>query len=120
MNVTSQQAEHREQTSVEPKAGDNRTTRQHGGRTALAIVTIAIGAALTVLVVGVTGGTDTNAPPSPGVSRPYGNELPPKGLDQRLYEMAPDGHAVPPPQAIDQRLYEMAEGSAPGRQARLD
>ena len=54
----------------------------------MAVVTIAIGTALTALVIGVTGGADSKTPPSPGFSPPYGNEVPPKGLDQRLYELA--------------------------------
>ena len=110
-----QQAEH---TTEQPQAGRTRAAKQYNTRVVMAIVTItlAIGVALTALVVGVAGGTDTNAPPSPGVTRPYGNELPPKGLDQRLHEMAPDGSAVPP-KGIDQHLYNLAE-VAPGQQAR--
>jgi hypothetical protein len=110
MNVKSQQVEQPQQTSHEPEDSRNRAARKHTGRAAMAIVTIAIGVALTALVLGVTGGTDTDtdAPPSPGVSRPYGNELPPQGLDKRLQELAPEKPAVPP-KGIDQRLYEMAE-----------
>jgi hypothetical protein len=120
MNTKSHQAERTqqaEQTSVEPEATRNRATRQRIGRTAMAIVTIAIGAALTALVIGVAGGTDTKTPPSPGFAPPYGNELPPKGLDQRLHNLAEERSEVPP-EGLDQRLYNLAEERASERYAR--
>ena len=89
----------------------------------MAVVTIAIGTALTALVFGVTGSADTKAPPSPGVIPPYGNEVPPKGLDQQLYELAEnraeEGSEVPP-KGVDQRLYELAEEFAARQQAQQD
>ena len=115
MNTQSYQAEQAEQSNVEPPlATPNRATRQHFGWAATATAMIAIGAGLTALVVGVTGGTNTDAPPSPGVTRPYGNELPPKGLDQRLYNLAEERSAVPP-KGVDQRLYNLAEEWAAGQ-----
>ncbi len=129
MNTKSHQAERTqqtEQTSVEPEATRNRATRQHIGRTAMAIVTIAIGGGLTALVIGVTGdaGTGTEAPPDPGFQLPYQNELPPQGLDQRLYNLAEERAAerqaemkVAP--GADQRLYNLAEERAAERQAKM-
>ena len=56
-----EQAEQAEQSKVEPPlATPNRATRQHFGWAATATAAIAIGAGLTALVVGVTGGTDTD------------------------------------------------------------
>ena len=80
----------------------------------MAIVTVAIGIALTALVIGVAGDTDTNAPPSPGVTRPYGNELPPKGFDPQLYKLAEEKSDVPP-KGFDQHLYKLAEQGAAGQ-----
>lgn len=124
-----------EQTHGEPEAttrsdqnlSTERATgaRQQRGRIAMAIVTIAIGGGLTALVIGVTGdeGTDTEAPPSPGFQLPYQNELPPKGLDQRLYnlaeERAAEGQAkMKLSPGADQRLYNLAEMLAARRYAR--
>ena len=112
MSTKSQQAQQVEQKSVEPEADRNRATGRYRGRAAMAVVTIAIGTALTALVIGVTGGTEPQAPPSPGFSPPYGNEVPPKGLDQRLYELAEKHAEQKPftsPKGIDQRLYNLVE-----------
>jgi hypothetical protein len=100
--------------------------RQHRGRIAMAIVTIAIGGGLTALVIGVTGdeGTDTEAPPNPGFQLPYQNELPPKGLDQRLYNLAEERAGERQAKmklapGADQRLYRLAEERAAERQAKM-
>ena len=108
--------------------------RQQRGRIAMAIVTIAIGGGLTALVIGVTGdaGTDAEAPTNPGFQLPYQNELPPTGLDQRLYNLAEERAAerqatmklakqrllnrIPP--GADLRLYNLAEMLAAERYAR--
>ncbi len=119
MNVKSYRTEQAEHTTKQPQAGRNRATKPYNSRIVMAIVTIAIGVALTALVVGVAGGTETNAPPSPGVTRPYGNELPPKGLDQRLYNLAEEKSVVPP-KGIDQHLYNLAEEGAAGQGAGRD
>lgn len=121
MNTKSQQAE---QTAVEPEVTQRIATRKNTGRAAVAVVTIAIGTALTALLIGVTGNTDAKAPPSPGFTPPYGEELPPKGLDQRLYELAgenrtDEGFAVPP-KGVDQRLYELLEEHLERQAARQD
>jgi hypothetical protein len=100
--------------------------RQQRGRIAMAIATIAIGGGLTALVIGVTGneGTDADVPPDPGFQLPYQNELPPKGLDQRLYNLAEElaaerqGEMRLAPGA-DQRLYNLAEERAAERQAKM-
>ena len=118
MSTKSQQAQQAqpaqqvEQKTVETDAGRNRATGRYRGRAAMAVVTVAIGTALTALVIGVTGSADTKAPPSPGFIPPYGNEVPPKGLDQRLYELADEyaeKHSEVPPKGLDQRLYNLAE-----------
>ena len=119
METKSTRTEQAEHTTEQPQPGRNRATRQYNNRIVTAIVTIAIGIALTALVVGVAGGTDTNAPPSPGVTRPYGNELPPKGLDQHLYNLAEEKSDVPP-KGIDQHLYNLAEEGAAGQRAAQD
>jgi hypothetical protein len=119
VNTKSQQAEKAEQTSVQPEPTRTRATRQHTGRTAMAIVTIAIGGALTALVIGVSGGTDAEAPPSPGFSPPYGNELPPKELDQHLHNLGPERYEVPP-KGLDQHLYNLAEEWAARQRAQQD
>ena len=111
MNTKSHQAEQTEQaeqTREVPEVSPNRATRQYVGRTAMAIVTVAIGAALTALVIGVAGGTDTKPPPSPGVTQPSGIEVPPEGFDPQLYKLAQERLAVPP-QGFDPQLYKLAQ-----------
>jgi hypothetical protein len=100
--------------------------RQQRGRMAMAIVTIAIGGGLTALVIGVTGdeGTETEAPPNPGFQLPYQNELPPKGLDQRLDNLAEERAAERQAKmklapGADRRLYNLAEELAGERQAKM-
>ncbi len=109
-----EQAKQAEQTREVPEVSPNRGTRQHVGRAAMAIVTVAVGAALTALVIGVAGGTDTEPPPNPGVTQPSGIEVPPQGFDPQLYKLAQERLAVPP-QGFDPQLYKLAqEGAAPG------
>jgi hypothetical protein len=108
MNTKSQQAEQAEQTHEVPEVRPNRATRQHVGRTAMAIVTVAIGAALTALVIGVAGGTDTKPPPSPGVPPSSGIEVPPEGFDPQLHKLAQERLAVPP-EGFDPQLYKLAQ-----------
>ncbi|HEX5969886.1 MAG TPA: hypothetical protein VFY88_15515 [Intrasporangium sp.] len=108
-NTKSQQAGRAAgQTSVEPQARPNRATRQHLGQAAIAIVTIAVGAALTVLVIGVTGGTDSKPPPSPGVSLEHASELAPDYIDPQLARLARERLAVSP-EYVDPQLAGLAE-----------
>ena len=104
-----------------------RATGAQRGRIAMAIATIAIGGGFTALVIGATGvtgdGTETEASPDPGLHLPYQNELPPKGLDQRLHNLAGERAAERRAEmelapGADQRLYNLAEMLAAKRYAR--
>jgi hypothetical protein len=111
MSIQSQQTKKSEQTKqpgVTTPAG-----RPFPGRIAMAIVTVAVGTALTALVIGVTDGTDTEAPPSPGHAPSVDTDVP-RGVDQRLYNLA-EQHAAElrelgrASKGADTRLYNLAE-----------
>jgi hypothetical protein len=81
------------------------------GRAAMVVAALAVtGVGLTAFVVGVSGGSDAENPPAPDVPPSVEMEVP-RGVDQRLYELA-EKHAAelresgPGP---DRRLYELAE-----------
>jgi len=119
MNTKSHQAEQAEQTREVPAVSPDRPTRPYVGRTAMAIVTVAIGAALTALVIGVAGGTDTTPPPSPGDTPPSGIEVPPEGFDPQLHKLAKERLAAPP-EGFDPQLYKLAEQWAARQRAQQD
>jgi hypothetical protein len=85
---------------------------KHTGRAAMVIAALAVsGVGLTAFAIGVTGGSDQQSPPAPDVPPAVEVEVPPRGVDQRLYELA-EKHAAEQREAgpgPDQRLYELAE-----------
>jgi hypothetical protein len=125
MTIQTQQTKKSQQTKqpgVTTRAGRPLPTRgtsvfgRNRGRIAMAIVTVAMGTALTALVIGVTDGTVTEAPPSPGHA-PFVNTDMPRGIDQRLYKLA-EQHAAElrelgrASKGADNRLYNLAEQHA--------
>jgi len=70
------------------------------------------GVGLLAFVIGVNGGTEAETPPGPDSPPAVEREVPPSGVDQRLYELADkyaermEAQQQPGP---DQRLYELAD-----------
>ncbi len=70
------------------------------------------GIGLIAFVIGVNGGSEAETPPGPDSPASVEREVPPSGVDQRLYELAKkhaeklEAQQQPGP---DQRLYELAE-----------
>jgi len=79
------------------------------------------GVGLLAFVIGVNGGSGAQNPPGTDNPPAVEREVPPSGVDQRLYELA-EKHAErlererqreSAPGGPDQRLYELAEGRQP-------
>ena len=72
------------------------------------------GVGLIAFVIGVNGGSDAQTPPGTDNPPAVEREVPPPGVDQRLYELAEEyadrmeSQPEPAP-GPDQRLYELAE-----------
>jgi len=104
-------------TTPTPPATAPRKPTHHRRRAAVAVAATAIGAGLTVLVLGVTEGSEIEAPPSPGVAPVVVDADTMRGLDQRLYNLAEQHAAERRAQlqlerGADQRLYDLADERA--------
>lgn len=97
-----------------PPATIPRQRAGHRRRAATAIVITIFGAALTVLVLDVTDGSQTEVPPGPGVAPVVDDAATSLGPDQRLYNLAEEWAAerrelLQLDRGADRRLYNLAE-----------
>lgn len=107
-------------TTPTPPAATPRKRTHHRRRAAVAIATTAIGAGMTALVLGVTDGSEIQAPPSPGVAPVVVDAETMHGLDRRLYNLAEERAAerralLKLAPGADRRLYNLAEVRAAER-----